>query len=69
MRTIITFIGAFIRYYYFISTKKPKSLDYVFGDKDNLNNVDQHIPNFIIGLLVISPIILLFAYIVYSFFH
>jgi hypothetical protein len=68
MNTIIFLLGVHFRFWFYKTIKKPKSLDYLSGSLDNLNHVDQIIPNMIVGYFVFIPLVLIGVYIVYAFF-
>ncbi len=68
MNTIIFLLGVHFRFWFFKTIKKPKSIDYLYGNIDNLNNVDQNLLNMIVGYIIFVSLSLLGAYFVFTFF-
>lgn len=65
-RIIIIIIGVFIRYLFYKITGKPKTISFLYGENNNLDLVNQHIMNWIVGTIVFCSICAFIAYLVFS---
>ena len=65
-RFLVRLIGVNIRFYFFKLIGKPKTKKYLEGYYKNSDGISQDFFNAVIGVLVLIPLSVLVAYLVYS---